>query len=165
MGRVASIGMEGMAFDNGYYPMSDRAVYIDCTATAVERRPVVPPFQNDLITLQMIRIPQPAFSAALTAFLEATYDDDETKNRLGQPIALPDGLESYPPATLTNMLNQFQWSQDQKVNEWITSSRLDGFGKMIFGVAPDDDEKIAVLEQFRANAMAAMGNIPNLIAG
>ena len=164
-GRVKSIDAAGMTFANGRHPVEGAAVYIDCTATAVERRPVVPQFQNDLITLQMIRIPQPAFSAALTAFLEATYDDDETKNRMGQPIALPDSIEGYPPATLTNMLNQFQWSQDQKVNQWITSCRLDGFGKMIFGVAPDDSKKMAVLEQFRTNAMAAMGNIPNLISG
>lgn len=67
----------------GDYPMPAETLYIDCTATAVERRPVVPQFQDGLITLQMIRVPQPAFSAALSAFLEVTYDDDETKNRLG----------------------------------------------------------------------------------
>lgn len=164
MGHVESIDASGMHLVEGDYPVEGEAIYIDCTATAVERRPLVPQFQGDLITLQMIRIPQPAFSAALSAFLEVTYDDDETKNRLGAPIPLPDGIEGYPAATLTNMMNQFQWSQDEVVNKWITESRLDGFGKMIFGVAPDDSEKMAILEQFRAHAMAAMGNIPKLVA-
>lgn len=163
MGHVQSIHRTGMKLVDGDYPIDGDTLYIDCTATAVERRPIVPQFQGDLITLQMIRVPQPAFSAALSAFLEVTYDDDETKNRLGAPIPLPDGIEGYPLATMTNMMNQFQWSQDKTVNKWINASRLDGFGKMIFGVSPDDSEKMAVLEAFRANAMAAMGNLPKLI--
>lgn len=163
MGHVETIDKDGMTLKDGRYPMPAETLYIDCTATAVERRPVVPQFQDDLITLQMIRVPQPAFSAALSAFLEVTYDDDETKNRLGQPIPLPDGIDTYAAATMVNMMNQFQWSQDKVVGKWITESRLDGFGKMIFGIAPDDEEKKAVLEQFRANAMAAMGNLPKLI--
>lgn len=65
---------------------------------------------------------------------------------------------------MVNMMNQFQWSQDKVVNGWITQSRLDGFGKMIFGVSPDDEEKLAILGEFRTNAMAAMGNLPKLIA-
>lgn len=164
MGRVQTIDASGMTLDDGRYPVEGDTIYVDCTATAVERRPIVPQFQDDLITLQMIRVPQPAFSAALSAFLEVTYDDDETKNRLGTPVPLPDGIEGYPAASLTNMMNQFQWSQDKTVNTWITKSRLDGFGKMIFGISPDDSEKMAVLEAFRANAMAAMGNIPKLMA-
>ena len=163
MGHVETIDKDGMTLKDGSYPMPAETLYIDCTATAVERRPVVPQFQDDLITLQMIRVPQPAFSAALSAFLEVTYVDDETKNRLGQPIPLPDGIDTYAAATMVNMMNQFQWSQDKVVGKWITESRLDGFGKMIFGIAPDDEEKKAVLEQFRANAMAAMGNLPKLI--
>lgn len=163
MGHVETIDQGGMHLKDGDYKMPAETLYIDCTATAVERRPVVPQFQDDLITLQMIRVPQPAFSAALSAFLEVTYDDDETKNRLGQPIPLPDGVDTYPAATMVNMMNQFQWSQDKVVNKWIAQSRLDGFGKMIFGVSPDDEEKMAILGEFRTNAMAAMGNLPKLI--
>lgn len=164
MGHVQSIETSGMTLADGEYPIPAETLYIDCTATAVERRPVVPLFQDGLITLQMIRIPQPAFSAALTAFIEANYDDDETKNRLGQPIPLPDGIEGYPQASLVNMMNQFQWSQEEKIGKFLLESRLDGFGKMIFGIPPDDADKQAVLEAFRANAMAAMGNLPKLIA-
>ncbi|WP_109356393.1 FAD/NAD(P)-binding protein [Sphingorhabdus sp. EL138] len=164
MGHVETIDQNGMHLKQGDYLMPAETLYIDCTATAVERRPVVPQFQEGLITLQMIRVPQPAFSAALSAFLEVTYDDDETKNRLGQPIPLPDGIDTYPAATMVNMMNQFQWSQDKVVNKWITQSRLDGFGKMIFGVSPDDEEKMAILGEFRTNAMAAMGNLPKLMA-
>jgi hypothetical protein len=164
MGRVRAIDGSGLQLEQGDYPVAGNAIYIDCTATAVERRPVVPQFQGDLITLQMIRVPQPAFSAALTAFIEATFDDDETKNRLGVPVPLPDGIAQYPAASLTNMMNQVAWTQNEAVRDWILNSRLDGFGKMIASVKPDEADKIAVMTEFRAQAMKAMGNIPKLMA-
>jgi hypothetical protein len=164
MGRVRSIDTGGMQMEQGDYPVQGNPVYIDCTATAVERRPVVPQFQGDLITLQMIRVPQPAFSAALTAFIEARFNDDETKNRLGVPVPLPDGIAQYPAANMTNMMNQVAWTQNELVRDWILSSRLDGFGKMIASIKPDEADKIAVMTQFRSHAMAAMGNIPKLMA-
>ena len=164
MGRVQSINATGMTLEQGDYPVPGNPVYIDCTATAVERRPVVPQFQNNRITLQMIRVPQPAFSAALTAFIETNFDDDDTKNRLGVPVPLPDGIGQYPAASMTNMMNQLTWTQNDKVRDWILNSRLDGFGKMIAGIKPDETDKIAVMTAFRSQAMAAMGNIPKLMA-
>ena len=164
MGRVHSIDATGMQMEQGNFPVEGNAIYIDCTATAVERRPVVPQFQDGLITLQMIRVPQPAFSAALTAFIEANFDDEETKNRLGVPVPLPDSIAQYPAASMTNMMNQVACTQNEKVRDWILGSRLDGFGKMIAGIKPDETDKIAIMSQFRAQAMAAMGNIPKLMA-
>ncbi len=164
MGRVQSINPTRMKLEQGDYPVPGNPVYIDCTATAVERRPAVPQFQNNRITLQMIRVPQPAFSAALTAFIETNFDDDDTKNRLGVPVPLPDGIGQYPAASMTNMMNQLAWTQNDKVRDWILNSRLDGFGKMIAGIKPDETDKIAVMTAFRSQAMAAMGNIPKLMA-
>lgn len=164
MGRVKAIDATRMTFEQGDYPLTANAIYIDCTATAVERRPAVPQFQGDRITLQMIRVPQPAFSAALSAFIEASFDDDETKNALGRPVPLPDDIAQYPAANLTNMMNQMAWMQNDKVRDWINASRLDGFGKTIASVRPDDAEKMEVLGRFRSNAMAAAGNIPKLMA-
>ncbi|MEM8695687.1 MAG: NAD(P)-binding protein [Pseudomonadota bacterium] len=164
MGHVRRVDPGKMVFDGGDVETADDALYIDCTATAVERRPVVPQFQGDRITLQMIRVPQPAFSAALTAYIEANFDDDATKNGLGQPVPLPDGIDTYARANLVNMMNQFQWSQQPELQEWMIKARLDGFGKTIASVAPDDAEKQAVLKRFRDNAQAAIANLPKLIA-
>ncbi|QLC25456.1 NAD(P)-binding protein [Parasphingopyxis algicola] len=164
MGHVRRIERGRMIFDAGAVETAADALFIDCTATAVERRPVVPQFQGDRITLQMIRVPQPAFSAALTAFIEASYEDDATKNSLGQPVPLPDGIDTYARANLVNMMNQFQWSQRPELQQWMIKARLDGFGKTIAAVTPDDAEKQALLDRFRANAQAAIANLPRLIA-
>jgi len=165
MGRVQSINADGLTLDGGAPPFPPHTLYIDCTATAVERRKVVPLFQEKLITLQMVRIPQPAFSAALAAHIEATIADDAEKNAMCQAVPLPDSLDQYLVATLTNIMNQFQWSQHKAVRRWIHESRLDGFGKVIAGVDPDDVEKKAVLDRFKANVGLAVANLQTLIAG
>jgi hypothetical protein len=164
MGRVKAIDAGGMTLDEGRIAVPPGALYIDCTASAVERRPTVPVFQPGLITLQMVRIPQPAFSAALCAFIEAAYDDDAQKNALSAPVPLPDTLDQYLKATLTNLGNQLAWSQDKRVRRWIYESRLDGFGKVVAGVAPNDAEKQAVIARLKGNAMRAAMNLQTLIA-
>ncbi|MFC4292551.1 NAD(P)-binding protein [Sphingorhabdus arenilitoris] len=165
MGRVQAIDDAGITMDGGHVPMDGDTLYIDCTASAVEHRPAVPIFQGDTIIPQLVRAPQPAFSAALIAYVEANYDSDAEKNKLCQTVPFPHQIEGYIPCNMANMANQFQWMQDKKLGQWIRASRLDGFGKVIAAVTPDDTEKQALLLKFRNNAMGAMMNLQKLAAG
>ena len=164
MGRVQAIEADGIVLDQGRVAMGDGTLYIDCSASAVEKRPPVPMFQGDLIIPQLVRVPQPAFSAALVAFVEANYENDAQKNQLCGTIPFPETLPHYLRANIANMMNQFSWMQDKKLGRWIRDSRLDGFGKIIAAVSPEDTEKQVILGQFRNNAMAAVGNLQTLIA-
>lgn len=163
-GRVQSIDAGGMTLDGGRVSIEPGALFIDCTATAVERRPAVPVYQDGLITLQMVRIPQPAFSAALCAFIESAFDDDAQKNALCASVPLPDSLDQYLKATLVNLTNQLHWSQDKRVRRWIYESRLDGFGKVVASAPADDADKQAVIARLKGNAMRAAMNLQTLIA-
>ncbi|WP_395632062.1 NAD(P)-binding protein [Aquidulcibacter sp.] len=162
-GRVTSISPTSVVLEGGQEAFGEGTLFIDCSATAVEDRPAVPVFQGDLIIPQMIRLPQPAFSAALTAYVEANYEDDTTKNGLCGSIPLPRTLDLYPRAVLGNMMNQLAWSQDPKLREWIRESRLDGFGKVIAAVDPTDMKKVAILKKFRSFSMPAAANLTKLI--
>ena len=162
-GRVTSISPTTVLLEGGQEAFGEGTLFIDCSATAVEDRPAVPVFQGDLIVPQMIRLPQPAFSAALTAYVEANYEDDTTKNGLCGSIPLPRTLDLYPRAVLGNMMNQLAWSQDPKLREWIRESRLDGFGKVIAAVDPTDMKKVAILKKFRSFSMPAAANLTKLI--
>jgi hypothetical protein len=163
-GRVQAIEADHLLLEHGREPMPADALYIDCTASAVEPRAPQPIFQGDKLLLQLVRLPQPAFSAALVAYVEAHYGGDGEKNRLCGTVPFPHTLHDYARATLANMLNQFQWSQDKTLRQWIRDSRLDGFGKLMSGIDPQDTEKLATVARLRNNAMAAMGNLPKLIA-
>jgi hypothetical protein len=162
-GRVTSISPTTLVLEGGEERFGEGSIFIDCSASAVEDRPSVPVYQGDLIVPQMIRIPQPAFSAALAAYVEANYEDDATKNGLCGSIPLPRTLDLYPRAVLGNMMNQLAWSKDPKLREWIRESRLDGFGKVIAAVDPTDMKKVAILKKFRSFSMPAAANLTKLI--
>ena len=163
-GRVQAVEAEGLLLDQGRQEMPAGALYIDCTASAVEPRPLQPNFQDGRIVLQMVRLAQPAFSAALVAYVEAHFEGDLQKNRLCATVPFPQTLDDYPRSMLVNMSNQFQWSQDKALRAWIRSSRLDGFGKLVAGIDPQDSEKLAIVARLREQAAAAMANLPKLIA-
>jgi len=139
-------------------------LFIDCTASAVEFRPAVPVFQPERIVLQMVRLPQPAFSAALTAYVEAHGGDDAQKNVLCASIPFPRTLADYPASLLANMRNQFAWGQDKALRDWIRASRLDGFGRLMAGADKQDAAKQATLARYKEQAGAAMANLPRLAA-
>lgn len=99
MGRVQAIDHHGITLDKGHVAMDGDTLYIDCTASAVEPRPAVPIFQAGTIIPQLVRAPQPAFSAALIAYVEANYESDAEKNKLCQTVPFPHNIEGYIPVT------------------------------------------------------------------
>lgn len=169
MGRVQALEADRMVLDQGTRPVAADTLFIDCTASAVDAslgasRPPQPIFQGDRIVLQLVRLPQPAFSAALLAYVEAHYDGDLQKNRLCTSVPFPHRMEDYARAMAVNMWNQFQWGQDKALRQWIRDSRLDGFGKLMTGIDPQDHARLAIMARLKEQAAAAMANIQTLVA-
>lgn len=167
MGRVQALEPANIVFTKGNLAMEAGTLYIDCTASAVERRALPPIFTGKTIVLQLVRAPLPTFSAALIAYVEAHYPDDAgdvTKNKLCGNVPFPHTLAEYPRTVMVNMMNQMQWSQDKTLRAWMHDSRLDGFAKLMSSVDPNDVEKLAILGDLKAQAKAAMGNLPKLMA-
>ena len=106
----------------------------------------------------------PAFSAALQAYVEVHYQSDAEKNRLCASVPFPHTLDDYAGSSMVSMWNQFQWSQDKTLRAWVRNSRLDGYGKLISGVDPQDTDKLAIVARLRDQSKAAMANIPQLMA-
>jgi hypothetical protein len=104
------------------------------------------------------------FSAALTAYVEAHYDDPAHQNRLCEPVPFTHTLEGYPRTMLVALTNQFHWSQDKALREWIRHSRLDGLAPLVSAVGKDDAEKQAVLARLHEQIRAAAVNLPRLVS-
>ncbi|MBC7522681.1 MAG: NAD(P)/FAD-dependent oxidoreductase [Sandarakinorhabdus sp.] len=163
MGRVQSLAPDRMVLEHGERAVMPGTLFIDCTASAVERRPPVPVFQPGLIVPQMIRVPQPAFSAAMIAWVEANIEGEAAQNALTMAVPLPDSIEDYPRASLVNLFNQGLWGQNKALSKWIHDCRLDGFGKTVSAVRPEETARLAMLQQFRPAAMAAMANLQTMV--
>ncbi len=164
MGHVQSIEPDTLLLDGGRVAIDAGTLCIDCTASAVEPRAMQPIFQPGKIVLQLVRAPLPTFSAAMIAYVEAHYSDEKQKNQLCGNVPFPENLQGYVRTMMANMMNQAQWGQDKTLRDWMRSSRLDGFGKVIASADRNDAQKMAILEKLRSMAMAAMGNMPKLLA-
>jgi hypothetical protein len=160
-GRVTAIDAGGVTIADKQIPFVPGTLYIDCTATAVERRRPVPVFQDGRIVLQIVRAPQPAFSAALVAAIEARDADDAAKNALATPVPFPDRVEDWPRTLLANFANEGAWSKDKPLRQWIRQSRLDGFGK-VAASAGTDPAKLAVLGRLQGSIGPAVANLMRL---
>jgi hypothetical protein len=163
MGRVQALEPTNMVLDKGNVAMESGTLYIDCTASAVDFGKIQTIFQPNKIVLQVVRAPLPTFSAAVIAYVEAHFEGDEAKNKLCASVPFPHTLADYPRTMMVNMMNQMQWSQDKTLRNWMRETRLDGFGKLMTHIDPSDLEKMAILDALKAQAKAAMGNIPKLI--
>lgn len=169
LGHVQALQPGRMVLDQGSVALPPDALCIDCTASAVDARLAAargqpPIFQPGRIAPQLVRLPQPAFSASLVAYVEAHYDSDRERNRLCTPVPFPHTLETYPRSMMVNLWNQAQWAQDKVLRQWIRESRLDGFGKLMAGIDEHDRPKQAILARLKQFAGPALVNLQKLAA-
>jgi hypothetical protein len=163
LGRVRSLHADRMELVQGRVAVPPDTLFIDCTASAVDVPAAQPMFQRNRIVPQLALAPLVAFSAALTAYVEAHYDDDAHKNSLCAPVPFPHAPRDYPRTMLANMRNQMAWRQDKALREWIRASRLDGFGKLVAGADRLDTEKQAILARLKDHSADAMANLSVLM--
>jgi hypothetical protein len=164
LGRVQALQADRMQLEQGVLAVEPDTLFVDCTASAVEPRASQPIFQDRRIVLQIARLPQPAFSAALTAYIEAHYSGDSEKNRLCAPVPFPNTLAQYLQSMMVSMWNQFQWGQDKALRGWIRASRLDGFGRLMTGIDAADAPRQAILARLKTQTPAALANLQRLSA-
>jgi hypothetical protein len=164
LGRVLAIEPGALVLDQGRVAMPPGTVYIHCSASAVRWRQGQPIFQPGRITPQLVRVPLVSFSAAVCAYVEAHYADDDQKNALCTPVPFPRDLAGYLAATLVSQGNQLRWNQDKTLRDWMRQTRLDGYGSLTSNVDRNDAERMAVLADLRQFIGPAMANAQRLLA-
>ena len=125
MGRVDRIEPGKVVLAGGAIPVDGSALYVDCSADGLERRPAEPVFDGDRITLQSVRGCQQVFSAGLIAHVEAAYHDDATRNQLCQAAPHPNTDLDWLTTTIAEHRNQISWFEDSDLMAWLCTARLD----------------------------------------
>ncbi len=165
-GHVLSIVDGSMAMQDGSeVSMANDTVYIDCTASAVDfvSTRTKPIFEPGLITPQATQVPNPCFSGAMAAFVEANYPDDDSRNKICKPIPLPDNPQQWLTSQLGNMMNQGLFNSDPKLRKWIATCRLDAFGRVVRRVNVFNLKKMKLVTELRKNIKPAVINLNRLI--
>ena len=162
MGHVENIEPDQLELVGGTCSAQPNTLYIDCTARALGHTDTWPIFNEDRIALQMVRLYQPTFSAALIAKIEASFGTDKEKNSLSTPVPMTDTPQSWLVSQLANATNQFTWSQHPEIKEWIASCRLDGFGRAGREVDRTDPEVKAIYDRIKEVSVPAFANMQKL---
>jgi hypothetical protein len=168
LGRIQRIERDCIVLAEGTIASDPDCLYVDCSASAVERRPIVPIFNGNKITPQMVRTFQPTFSAAFIAHVEAAYQGrlgEAEMNELCSVIPMPDQPFHWLTMLAVSMANQRRWSKNPELRNWIVHSRLDAFSAMASRVKPDETDKLALLQRFSKSAGPAAEKLPQLLAG
>ena len=164
MGRVSHIGRDEISLQKGTIKTTPNTVHVDCSASPITNLHTKPIFQGDVITPQTVRSYQPIFSAALIAHIEATRETEQEKNQLCGVVPLPNLDTDWIRLMVPFMMNQYQWSRDSDIREWLANSRLDGFSGMVRSIAEDDTEKQTIMQRLKDASMPAMAKLQQFVA-
>lgn len=162
MGHVQRITADEIVLDHGAVPTTPDALHINCTADGLGRRPVVPVYQGDRITVQNVRACQPALSAALVGHVEVAYDAESRKNELCTVIPYPDDALDWVTMTLANTVNTARWHSDPALAAWLRASRLDTFTAPRLS-GPPAEEQAKILQKIGEYTPRAITNLTRLV--
>jgi len=163
-GRITRIEQDQIQFINDSTATTPKALYIDCSARAVPVTESYPVFDGDTITVQTVRSYQPVFSAAFIAHIEATYDDQDHKNDICQIVPLPNHDTDWLLGMAAQMRNQYRWSKEPGLREWLINNRLDGFSALMQTNENTTPEQMQILGRMKDAVPLALENLKVLTA-
>jgi len=162
-GRVTRLEQGKITFANTSVSTSQNTVYIDCSASAVPVTETYTVFEKNKIVVQTVRSYQPVFSAAFIAHIEAAYDDIDLQNELCKVVPLPNHYTDWLSGMAAQMQNQFRWSQEPGLRDWLIDNRLDGFTALVQPNEETTPEQMQVLGRIKQAMPQAAANMPKLM--
>lgn len=165
LGHVKHISKNEIKLEKGAVDFIPKSLFIDCTARAISgnAESVKPVFAKNQINLQMIRQLQPTFSAALLGFIEATIENETEKASLSQVTPMTDSPDDWVQMMLISMSNQYAWTSNKKVAQWIANTRLDLYTKQVLNIDDGDKTKQALLKRMHESRVPAVVNLQKLV--
>jgi hypothetical protein len=163
-GRVKRVSQGQIELAQGMVQLSNDALYIDCTADALARRPAVPVFDGDQITLQTVRFCQQVFSAAFIAHVEASYDSEYERNRISTVVPHPNTANDWMRVTLAHAMNQLSWSADPALTKWLENARLDAFSQPVDSTDKPTKATVDAMARINEHGPTALGKLQEYIS-
>jgi hypothetical protein len=164
LGHVKSIAVDQIHLEQGSIPMPPGTLVVDCSAAGIPSVETVPVWEGNRITPQWLRSFGTVFSAAFTAHVEATFDDDAEKNALCTPMSPPTLATDWLRMLEVGMKNGQRWARNPQLQQWLAASRLNSMFHSAGRIQPDETEKIALMQRYRQAIKPAVARLPELMA-
>ncbi len=117
-GHVSSARRGRIDLEQGTVAVTDDALVVNCAADGLKRKPLVPIWAPDAITLQPVRAGFPCFGAAITGYVEATREDDADKNRLCPPSSFGNSLADWARMNVAGMRSSMSFGSEPDIRAW-----------------------------------------------
>lgn len=157
LGYVRKIERDRIVLDDGEIPTGPGRLHVHCSARGLSDAPVTPVFDGDHVVPQQIRFGMIPLSAAMAAHAELVGESDDEKNRLCNPMPLPDLSRDWLTLTLGTLRTDYGWSQNGDLGRWMDECRLNvAAGLQEIG---DDPRVQTALMRFATNAASAAQNL------
>jgi len=165
-GHVRRIEPDRLVMENTEVMTEPGHLYVDCTASALEmtKTYLAPVFSPGRINLQMIRLYQPTFSAAMIGHMEAVLEDDEVLQSATRVTHMSDTVEDWMEQRVVSMMNQNVWGECDAISGWMKDCRLEAFGSAMAALDPNDEEKMAVMDRMHHATPKAIENVARLLS-
>lgn len=164
LGRVRRIEADRIVLERGEVPTDADCLHVDCSAVGIPKVPSTPIFQGERITLQSVRLCQPAFSAAFVAHVEAAYEDEDDRNALCPPVPTPEVPVDWLRMMAVELDNRYRWSKVPAIDQWLVGCRLDLLTKGLRSLTGTETATLGHLRRYAGNVAAAAANVPRLLA-
>jgi hypothetical protein len=118
LGHIRRVDRGQVTLDHGSVATAPDALVVHCAASGLQNPPLVPIWRPSAITVQPVRAGFPCFGAALTGYVEASRNDDETKNRLCRPSSYGNSLVDWARMTVQGARNAMAFGSEPDIKEW-----------------------------------------------
>jgi hypothetical protein len=164
LGHVTSLEPGVAHLEQGDLLCGEDWTFVDCTAEGLRKRPNIRVFQPGRITLQYLHIfGHPTYSAATTARIELSSDDDAVKNDACPSLPPPDELTAIASYVLTRLELPEKWAKLPGVQEWNDAVRLNAASWAIADVEPEDSGAQQAILRIIEHTDPARENLRNLL--
>lgn len=133
-GKLRAIDSQQLYFADSTEKLSSSFLLVDCSATGIPSQVKNPVdiFQHDRINLLSVRSFQATFSAAIIGKIETLNFADKQRNRLVRPLGPMGTLNDWARNQALQNKNEMRYAMNPDLTQWLSSARLNGFGKKLF---------------------------------
>ena len=160
LGHLQHVEPTRLVLRDGAVATAKDAVVVHCAASGLRYRPLVPIWGHEAITLQPIRTGFPCFGAALAGYVEATVDEDETKNRLCPPSPYSDTPADWARMQVLGNRASMAFAAHRGIKAWADRVSLNPAR-----IPPEKAHStalVAAVERFRKHVGAGMARMAEL---